>query len=745
MMVHSKRAKQLTLGVIVSVTVILVGVASTLAQGRSRTALLSDPPPLFLPFVTNNGSGASGTSFELIEQALARGEIDEETALVYKVFAVYLDPRLPQRFNGNDSQVRDTLITAEAGARWPSLSPATQALLAPFLLPPAAPGSWLELQQAQAAAGIARPAAPIEWVTLKRPNGKVKVWYQTRYPGDDAVAAQILADMEDIVWPKLTGLMGRNPLPDAGLPNNGGDGLFDIYLVRIDADGEAHVYDPPCSMRPAFVLIDGATPHLRAAVVHEFMHAIIFGYKTTVCEFPEYRWLNEATATWAEDYISTVSPVYDTADSEQEYAPKFLWRPIWSLESVGESHEYGAYLWPFYLARSYQPELIRTIWEATESKDSLAAIDGAIPGGLRQQWPEFAKFNLNRVPVDIYTVWDGLAPGAAIRNPYDQDVVLPDGGERTVTLDAKAPHLAATYYRFVFSDPDVTRVRYGNAGRFVSGEEPRAKVEALIKIEGQGWTTEDWTSLVERRFCRTKPGERIEELLLIFSNSEWQNRLHVLDPGTPDPTLWFDDEPCSCDELASVQNWTGQVTFSFTTSASDADGTITYDHSATANLQMVPDYHNSSYVAWKSAALGGTGDVRDVHTESTRVTTIAGSGALYPGGEAQDDPKAMLGLSLSTCTFEFYLMTGMSAEESIVTPYDEDRYTISTGVGIMDINDIPVTQLTGSRTVPAVDDPTYSDEPSWFVPASRMDPDLWWMVGNDFGVATVNWSFAPAD
>ena len=32
--------------------------------------------------------------------------------------------------------------------------------------------------------------------------------------------------------------------------------------------------------------------------------------------------------------------------------------------------------------------------------------------------------------------------------------------------------------------------------------------------------------------------------------------------------------------------------------------------------------------------------------------------------------------------------------------------------GIMDINDIPVGQLTGSRTVPAVWDPI--DEPSWF-------------------------------
>lgn len=304
------------------------------------------------------------------------------------------------------------------------------------------------------------------------------------------------------------------------------------------------------------------------------------------------------------------------------------------------------------------------------------------------------------------------------------------------------PHLAATYYRFVFSDSRVTRVRYGNAGRFVSGDEPRAKVEALIKIEGQGWTMEDWTRLPERRFCRTKPGERIEELLIIFSNSEWQNRLHRLEPGTPEPTLWFDGQPCSCEEIASVQNWTGQVNFSFTTAASSGGESISYDHSATVNLQMAPNYQSSSYVGWKSVSLGGTGDVYDVHTDPPHpVETLAGSGALYPGGSEQDSPKAMMGVSLPTCTFEFYLMTGMPAQHTI---YGETS-TVSTGVGIMDINDIPATQLTGSRTVPAFDDPTYSDEPSWFTPGGVMDPFLWWMVGNDFGVATVSWSFAPAD
>lgn len=51
----------------------------------------------------------------------------------------------------------------------------------------------MEPQQEQAV--TAQPAVPIEWVTLSCPGGDVKVWYQTCYPSDDVLAAQILADV----------------------------------------------------------------------------------------------------------------------------------------------------------------------------------------------------------------------------------------------------------------------------------------------------------------------------------------------------------------------------------------------------------------------------------------------------------------------------------------------------------------------------------------------------------------------
>lgn len=209
---------------------------------------------------------------------------------------------------------------------------------------------------------------------------------------------------------------------------------------------------------------------------------------------------------------------------------------------------------------------------------------------------------------------------------------------------------------------------------------------------------------------------------------------------------WQEEEPPppSCNGLGSVQNWTGQVTFSFSISASSEEDSMSFQHSATVDLQMAPDYQTSSYVAWQDSSLGGTGDVNDVYTDApSRVETLVGSGALYPGGPTQDDPGASLGLWLPTCTFEFYLHTAMPALYTVHTSTGDETYSVGTGVGLMDINDILITQLSGSRTVPAVYFPI--DEPSWFVPGSVFDSDLELMVGNNFGEATVSWSFAPAD
>ncbi len=90
-------------------------------------------------------------SEQLISEALANEEIDEETALIYKVFAAFNDPGLPPEFRGG--QVPDTYVThiqKKARHQYEHLSPEAQETIGPFLVPPMYRGSWWDLRQSRA-------------------------------------------------------------------------------------------------------------------------------------------------------------------------------------------------------------------------------------------------------------------------------------------------------------------------------------------------------------------------------------------------------------------------------------------------------------------------------------------------------------------------------------------------------------------------------------------------------------------
>src|SRR5688572_26242058 len=103
---------------------------------------------------------------------------------------------------------------------------------------------------------------------------------------------------------------------------------------------------PICTdQAPGFMVVSATSDF--ATLVHEFAHVILFRYKLkTGCWYPEYSWMHEATATWAEHYIYRGPP-----HSEHPYAPSFLSYPHLELESLFGTHEYGAYLWFFYITK----------------------------------------------------------------------------------------------------------------------------------------------------------------------------------------------------------------------------------------------------------------------------------------------------------------------------------------------------------------------------------------------------------
>ena len=75
------------------------------------------------------------TSLELISEAVERGELDPDTAVLYRVYAVTDDTKLPARYRG-EAPIKDgTLVLRHARSRYESLRPEIREALRPYLFP----------------------------------------------------------------------------------------------------------------------------------------------------------------------------------------------------------------------------------------------------------------------------------------------------------------------------------------------------------------------------------------------------------------------------------------------------------------------------------------------------------------------------------------------------------------------------------------------------------------------------------
>jgi len=619
-------------------------------SGRAATPVRAQAPP---------------TTWELIDIALGAGRIDDETAARYRVFAIFGDSRLPAAFRG--APTPDIPLEAlSVRSRLDTFSPQTREELAPFLLRPATPGSWLELTTAggspepEPPAGPAAPpvlpvgsgpagdgdgptlahgsgrvaAPPIQWHTVPAAGGKVKVWAQLRHGGDSLKAEQIANAVTTTIWPKLTGLFWE-PLGDGGLDDNGGDSALDIYLVRPsfppDPDrtweGLADYADAAnqCGESPRFLLIDSRYPiggptavGLVQTVAHELTHAITATKEWMNYDCPEYRWIQEATAVWAEDWT------YPRAQSEHRRAQQFQIDPRVSLDSERDLHQYGAYLLPFYLVNLGHQDVLPEMWRRFATMKSLDGIDAALRGrgtNLEEEFPKFAVANWNRPPVDDYRQGDALLEVANVGS--DSLRVSVSGGS---TYEKSMPmgmyYLSTEYVYFQF-ESDVGSVTFENP----LGPIPWAGVWGIEKIRGQWQRPEDWTQTPAQSWCRSQPSEHLEELVLVFTNKQWKDKALRVDPGANPPVLRAYPTGCSA--------WVGTVTARLDGNL----GSVTISESATASVRFEPDPDLTDPTRPVEYWMAVSGSVQWRVTVSGECTgSFSGTVPLlpgYPGGSRQ--------------------------------------------------------------------------------------------------------------
>jgi hypothetical protein len=609
------------------------------------------------------GDGAGGTG----------GPIDEQ-ALIYRVYAEFGDDRLPASYVRPASDNPDSTVMLEVGWLFPSLSAETQAILDPFLRPPGDPDSWYaDVLAFEDLAAAANPRCS----HLSRFEAKVtahtKIWYRTGDTRSQFVADALVAEVEKIYTDETT-LFGRVPPTDANVTNkcNGGDGALDIYLVPFYEDepsvkARTISYGTGCAPAPAFIELNALPePNPRkmlGVLAHEFFHVLQLGTYRLSAACKDYDWLGEATANWAIDHVfpnnQTEVPYAGTYMAEERKVP--LDQPY--RDDSDQANGYADYVLLEYLARQHTPTAIRAIWDATEGVDSVGAVAAGMDagGGAKEVWPRFALATWNDAMAgvqDDLATWDSADPrldwglkkvfdlkdaGANVGDP-STTVKLDGLPGKTFKLMGAAPQVTggvaierlsihADYLKF--TDEAVRSVVYVNIAA-VAPQDPNFKIQAMVKKGGSWGNPEDWTKVQMKGFCRDVTDERIEELVIIYSNSDTRR------PSEPIKLM-----PSPLLSVSNVGCWRWQGTASIEEEASGAGSS--YQSRVTASGLIferwrpmeVPDGATGKEVF---QVISGLADGRLITMQGC-TTTAAGGGGI-PTGVASGSLDIWLGLDL---------------------------------------------------------------------------------------------------
>ena len=492
-----------------------------------------------------NDDGGAPTTFELIEKALDDGLIDAETALLYEVFAEFQDARLPAQYQGRNDPFFEGTAIMDAARRFDTLSPATQAILAPFLEFP--DDLFLPASSAQRAPeeGVRSSAAAASAShTLELVPGKIIMGWNP----DSVLAAaleeaanRLKAEFNARIGPKMTTFLG---MPAAG----------QIFILLSDTQGRPGEEKTSIDCTTARIILRNFDPW---TLVHELTHALLdLNFSIAACNETEKLWMHEATATWAQHYVYPPA----NAGREQTAATWFLTKTERSLsayDGTPRGHEYGAYLWFLRLAgQENNPGVVRAIWESAAGVPSLEAIESVLQasglGGFENQWPKFALDNWNRLaseggPYRKYYDWDKLDHKAS---QHEYEAKLDGTGWQSVTLGYDLPNLSADYQRWDFTkDEKIRGILLKNDG---AGNDPNASIQAIVKIKDQTWPkAEDWSNEKEHFYCRDKDDQDVEEIIIVVSNHAHQGNANIKDQGNFQ--AYFTALPC--------EDWTGSTTY----------------------------------------------------------------------------------------------------------------------------------------------------------------------------------------
>ncbi len=455
----------------------------------------NNSPPLTVTARTN--AQTIQTTTELIDAAVARGDIDKGTGVVYKVYAEYGDNRLPSQYAGVSDETSDAISTALLEET--SLSAEQQALLAPFLLPAYYSDSWYYLpsvtgKAAAVRASAASAAQATGGLTCKAltpghtlttdwdrkvvvAQGQVfNVWYDKTNHPEDSAQAQTIADNIPAIMSTLVTKVGMNaPLNDKGSadpctgPDTGVDILVSTTSSSYTGKTTPYAYDKAAG-NPVFLNIRrGASgDKLDAALAHELMHACQFAQILK----PDFIWWMEATAEWA---VGAAYP--SNAYRNSEYTSERILKT--ATDQSNKTVEYQIYTLPFFLVGEYSdpvssasdPRMLHAIGDIWKKLNATTGVFAAIDAWdesetLSETWAQYALrfWNVGNKG-DKTKWWDGLSEAASIGAANSTSTINVDLGSEPSTgnlfqssgTDYTVEPLAANYYVFDIGNENLAR------------------------------------------------------------------------------------------------------------------------------------------------------------------------------------------------------------------------------------------------------------------------------------------------
>ncbi len=392
---------------------------------------------------------AQMTTDAVIGNAVERGAISHEQAVLLKAYAVYAPWRLPAEYVGGVVNKCGTGAALEIEEALPTLSPAVAEEVRSLRARPTT------------TAYVDTDHCRIHYNTTG--THKILNWPDTTYRDAVATAA------ENCWATEVTAMGFRQPPSDELFAGNGGDGRYDIYVQALSGvygytQPEYYVDSTPQNDATSYIVIDNdytgfgyPNPQdpMKVTVAHEFNHACQFGH-----DLDEDLWYMEATATWMEDIV------YDSINDYTQYVQYFLNYPYYALDANDGSglRIYGACVWNHCLSEVYGDSLIVNVWYELESaQPTFTNMNRALLS---------AGTNLEQ-EVERFSVWNFFTGSRNDGNHYDEggtwSAVPMQATYATYPIANGAPsaalkpdHLGCNYIRFTYpsSGWDGLRINY---------------------------------------------------------------------------------------------------------------------------------------------------------------------------------------------------------------------------------------------------------------------------------------------